>query len=98
MIAARSLTNLVSYDILTSKSIKENAMQYERIEINPDIMDGKPVIRGTRVPVELVLRKLGAGMPPEAILVDHPRLTHDDIRAAQAFAADYLADEEIVGG
>jgi uncharacterized protein (DUF433 family) len=46
--------------------------------------------------VELVLRKLGAGMLPEAILVDHPRLTLDDIRAAQAFAADYLADEDIV--
>jgi uncharacterized protein (DUF433 family) len=98
VIAARSLTNFVSYDILRSKSIKENAMQYERIEINPDIMTGKPVIRGTRVPVELVLRKLGAGMPPEAILVDHPRLTLDDILAAQAFAADYLADEDIVYG
>jgi uncharacterized protein (DUF433 family) len=61
-------------------------MTYERIEINPDIMAGKPVIRGTRVPVELVLRKLGAGMPPEAILADHPRLTHDDIRAAQRAA------------
>jgi uncharacterized protein (DUF433 family) len=73
-------------------------MQYERIEVNPDIMYGKPVVRGTRVPVELILRKLGAGIPPEAILVDHPRLTHDDIRAAQAFAADYLADEEIVNG
>lgn len=73
-------------------------MTYERIELNPDIMDGKPVIRGTRVPVELVLRKLGAGMPPELILRDHPRLTLDDIHAAQAFAADYLADEDIVYG
>jgi uncharacterized protein (DUF433 family) len=73
-------------------------MPYDRIEINPGIMDGKPVIRGTRVPVELVLRKLGAGMSPEAILVDHPRLTRDDIQAAQAFAADYLADEDIVYG
>jgi uncharacterized protein (DUF433 family) len=84
--------------MLRSKSIKENAMQYERIEMNPDIMGGKPVIRGTRIPVELVLRKLGAAMPPEAILADHPRLTLDDIRAAQAFAADYLADEDIVYG
>jgi len=73
-------------------------MTYERIEISPDIMDGKPVIRGTRVPVELVLRKLGAGMSPEAILIDHPRLTRDDILAAQAFVADYLADEDIVYG
>jgi uncharacterized protein (DUF433 family) len=73
-------------------------MMYERIEMNPDIMGGKPVIRGTRVPVELVLRKLGGGMSPEAIVADHPRLTYDDIRAAQAFAADYLADEEIVSG
>jgi len=46
--------------------------------------------------VELVLRKLGAGMSADAILADHPRLTLDDIRAAQAFAADYLANEEIV--
>ena len=73
-------------------------MPHERIEANPTIMDGKPVIRGTRVPVELVLRKLGAGMPVEAILADHPRLTDADIRAAQAFAADYLADEDIVYG
>ncbi len=73
-------------------------MQYERIEINPDIMYGKPVIRSTRVPVELVLRKLGAGLSLEAILGDHPRLTLVDIHAAQAFAADYLADEDIVYG
>jgi uncharacterized protein (DUF433 family) len=68
-------------------------MPHEHIEMNPDIMDGKPVVRGARGPVELVLRKLGAGMSPEAILVDHPRLTHEDIHAAQAFAAEYLADE-----
>jgi uncharacterized protein (DUF433 family) len=55
-------------------------------------MDCKPVVRGTRIPVALVLRKLGAGMSPEAILTDHPRLAREDIGAAQAFAADYLAD------
>jgi uncharacterized protein (DUF433 family) len=73
-------------------------MPHERIEINPDVMGGKPVIRGTRVPVEAILRKLGAGDAPEKILADHPRLTLDDIRAAQAFAADYLADEAVVYG
>jgi len=67
-------------------------MPHERIETSPDIMAGKPVIRGMRISVELVLRKLGAGMTADAILVDHPRLTPDDIRAAQSFAADYIAD------
>lgn len=70
-------------------------MTYERIEINPEIMGGKPVIRGTRIPVETILRKLGAGMTSDAILADHPRLTQEDILAAQAFAADYLADEDV---
>lgn len=63
-------------------------MRHERIEINPAIMDGKPVIRGTRVPVELVLRLLGAGMTNEAILSELPRLAADDIRAAQTLAAN----------
>ena len=71
---------------------------HDRIEINPEVMGGKPVIRGTRVPVETVLRKLGAGMTSDAIIADHPRLTPDDIRAAQAFAAYYLADEALVYG
>jgi uncharacterized protein (DUF433 family) len=48
--------------------------------------------------VEIVLRKLGTGMSVEAIVGDHPRLTLEDIRAAQAFAADYLADEAVVYG
>ncbi len=73
-------------------------MTHPRIEINLEIMGGKPVIRGTRIPVEIVLRKLGAGMTAEAILADHPRLTSDDIQAAQAFAGDYIADEELVYG
>jgi uncharacterized protein (DUF433 family) len=73
-------------------------MAHERVNIDPQIMGGKPVIRGTRIPVETVLRKLGAGMTFEAILADHPRLTRDDILAAQAFAADYLADEDLVYG
>jgi len=73
-------------------------MTHERIEINPEIMGGKPVIRGTRLPVETVLRKLGAGMSVDAIIADHPRLAREDVLAAQAFAADYIADEDLVYG
>jgi uncharacterized protein (DUF433 family) len=76
--------------------MKVRAVRHERIEINPDVMAGKPVIRGTRIPVETILRKLGAGQTPEAIIAEHPRLTRDDVLAAQAFAADYIADEDIV--
>jgi uncharacterized protein (DUF433 family) len=60
----------------------------DRIEMNPRVMLGKPVIRGTRIPVELILRKLSEGAS-EADLVDaYPRLTREDIHAAMRYAAD----------
>jgi uncharacterized protein (DUF433 family) len=60
-------------------------------------MFGKPVIKGTRISVEQILRKLAAGLTPEQILTDHPRLVIQDILAAEAFAADYLGDEDVEG-
>ena len=72
--------------------------RYEKIEINPNIMFGKPVIKGTRITVEQILRKLAGGMTVEEIITDHPHLRKEDILAAQEFAADYLADEEIAIG
>ena len=66
----------------------------ERIEVNPKIMLGKPVIRGTRITVELVLRKLGEGATQAQLLDAYPRLTPDDIRAAMTYAAESLAHEE----
>jgi uncharacterized protein (DUF433 family) len=71
------------------------AMRHDWIELNPKIMFGKPVIKGTRVTVEQILRKLAGGMTVQQILVDHPHLTADDVYAAAEFAADYLAQEEI---
>jgi len=53
----------------------------ERVEINPQVLQGKPVIRGTRIPVELLLRKLGEGASEEDLLDAYPRLTRGDIRA-----------------
>jgi uncharacterized protein (DUF433 family) len=71
-------------------------MTTDRIEINPDVMLGKPVIRGTRIPIELILRKLAEGATEADLLDAYPRLTQDDVRAALAYAADSLAHETIV--
>ncbi|MGQ9684264.1 MAG: DUF433 domain-containing protein [Anaerolineae bacterium] len=68
----------------------------ERIEINPAVMLGKPVIRGTRVPVELVLRKLSEGATEADLLDAYPRLQPEDIKAVLAYAADTVAHETIV--
>ena len=73
-------------------------MKHERIEINPEVMTGKPVIRGTRIPVDMILRKLGAGRSELEILADHPHIGREDIRAAQAFAADYISSDELIFG
>ena len=68
---------------------------HPNIEIRPDVMFGKPVIKNTRITVEHILRKLAGGMTFDEIISDHPNLTRKDIFAAQEFAADYLADEQI---
>jgi uncharacterized protein (DUF433 family) len=68
----------------------------DRIQMNPRVMLGKPVLRGTRIPVELVLRKLAEGASEADILDAYPRLTREDIHAAIRFAADTIAREEVV--
>jgi uncharacterized protein (DUF433 family) len=71
-------------------------MTTERIDINPAIMMGKPVIRGTRITVELILRKLSEGASQNELLEDYPQLTTEDIRAAVAYGAASVAHEEVV--
>jgi uncharacterized protein (DUF433 family) len=68
----------------------------DRIEVNPKVMLGKPVIRGTRIPVELILRKLSEGATEDDLLDAYPRLSRQDIQAAIGYAADTLAHEEIL--
>jgi uncharacterized protein (DUF433 family) len=68
----------------------------KRIEVDPAVMLGKPVIRGTRIPVELVLRKLGEGATEEELLQAYPRLDRLDLQAVFAYAADTLAHETII--
>jgi uncharacterized protein (DUF433 family) len=68
----------------------------DRIEMNPKVMMGKPVIRGTRLTVELILRKLSEGATERDLLEAYPKLTREDIQAAIRYAADALAHEETI--
>ncbi len=69
---------------------------HERIVSEPDIMQGRPTIKGTRVTVERILDDLGHGAAIEDILADYPHLAREDVLAALRFAADWLRMEEIV--
>jgi uncharacterized protein (DUF433 family) len=65
------------------------------IEVNPKVMMGKPVIKGTRLTIELILQSLAAGESVDNLLLSHPRLTKEGIYAALSFAADSLKGENI---
>jgi len=67
----------------------------KRIVVNPKIMLGKPVIKGTRLTVELIVEKVAYGETIEDLKRDYPFLTEDDIRAALLYAAKRLAHEEV---
>ena len=71
-------------------------MTHTRISIDPAVMTGKPCIKSTRITVELILRKLGAGRSFADLLEAYPQLTQDDVRAALAFAADYMQHETVL--
>jgi len=59
----------------------------ERIVINPEVLSGKPVIKGTRIPVYLILELLAAGMSMDDVLREYPELTREDIQAALEYAS-----------
>lgn len=67
---------------------------YGRIEVRPDVMLGKPVIRGTRVPVEMILRRIAEGATEDSVIASYPHISREDVRAAVAFAADEIAHTE----
>jgi len=68
-------------------------MAHDRIETDPTVMQGKPVIRGTRVTVEQIVRECARGLSIADVAEQYPRLTEADVLAALAFAADYLAND-----
>ena len=72
-------------------------MKYiDRITSQPGVMLGKPVIKGTRITVALLLRKLSEGASLDTLLEMYPQLRQEDIYAALAYASDVIANEEIL--
>ena len=67
----------------------------KRVVVDPKVMSGKPVIRGTRITVDLILELLASGMTPEEIAEDY-KISVEDVRAALLYAAKILGREEIV--
>ena len=68
----------------------------ERISLNREILGGKPIVRGTRIPVYLILELLSSGMSEEDVLREYPTLKREDIRACLAYASKFLREEEII--
>jgi len=68
----------------------------DRIVINPKVMVGKPVIKGTRIPVDTVIKLIAQGMKIEGILEDYPNLTKEDIKAALLYSAEVVSGEVVL--
>jgi uncharacterized protein (DUF433 family) len=67
----------------------------ERVEINPEVLAGKPVVKGTRVAVDFVVGLLAEDWTEADILENYPGLTHEDIRACLAYASERLRAEKV---
>lgn len=68
-------------------------MTFARIAVDPNICQGQPTIRGTRITVAVILRMIASGMTPQEIAQDYPELTDEDVRQAAAYGA-WLASEQ----
>lgn len=70
-------------------------MEYQQyVERNPEVMLGKPIIKGTRITIELIMRKLADGYSISDLLKSYPQLTKEQILAALEYAADMIANED----
>ncbi|MHB1319819.1 MAG: DUF433 domain-containing protein [Anaerolineae bacterium] len=67
----------------------------DRIQVDPDILVGKPVIRGTRLAVEFVVALMAEGWQEEDVVDNYPGLTREDVRACLQYASDILASERV---
>jgi uncharacterized protein (DUF433 family) len=67
----------------------------DRIEINPEVLVGKPVVKGTRLAVEFVLELIATGNSEQEILANYPRLTREDVLACVAYAVEIVRSERV---
>lgn len=67
-----------------------------RITVDPEVMLGKPVIKGTRITIELLLKKMSEGMTVEELLIAYPHLIKEDVLAALSYSADVISQEELI--
>ena len=70
-------------------------MGESRVVVDPRVMAGKPVVRGTRIPVELVLKRLSQDLSLESLFASYPRLTEADVRACLAYATALVQGEDV---
>jgi uncharacterized protein (DUF433 family) len=70
-------------------------MEHPRIALDPEVLAGKPVIRGTRLAVEFMIGLMAEGWSEADILTNYPGVTHDDIIACLAYARDILSSEKV---
>lgn len=70
-------------------------MYKNRIEINPNILSGKPIIKGTRISVEFILELLSQGWSYEDILKNYPQLTREDILASMEYSLEVIKEEKV---
>ena len=71
-------------------------MKFDRISVNPQIMMGKPCVKGTRITVELILKKLGEGYSYEELLQAYPKLTVKDIQEVLTYTYAILTNEKVI--
>ena len=75
--------------------MKEHSRYFDRIVVDPAILTGKPVVRGTRIPVELVLKRLAQDLDFQTLFVAYPRLTPEDVKACLAYAEAIVEGEQV---
>lgn len=94
--AARSLKPLSPHPTATTGWAILKLLVMDRIEINPAVCSGKPVIRGTRVMVRNILGMVAGGYTMERVLESYPELTLDDVMAALEYAARVVDEDQVV--